>query len=71
MFPKENTIFRIVDQLDDRKAVKSEISGGFSNKKSFSCPHAKPMLHTVYISPLTGVFIVENNWFQGLGYFLK
>ncbi|CAO4382865.1 unnamed protein product [Caenorhabditis nigoni] len=36
----------IVDQLDNRKAVNSEISGGFSNEKSFSCPHAKPMLHT-------------------------
>ncbi|CAP28020.1 LOW QUALITY PROTEIN: Protein CBG08129 [Caenorhabditis briggsae] len=35
----------IVDQLDNRKAV-GEISGGFSNEKSFSCPHAKPMLHT-------------------------
>ncbi|CAI5455046.1 unnamed protein product [Caenorhabditis angaria] len=36
----------IVDQLDNRKAVNNEIIGGFSNQKSFSCPHAKPTLHT-------------------------
>ncbi|CAI2355577.1 unnamed protein product [Caenorhabditis sp. 36 PRJEB53466] len=36
----------IIDQLDNRKAVNNEILGGFSNEKSFSCPHAKPILHT-------------------------
>ncbi|CAB3409131.1 unnamed protein product [Caenorhabditis bovis] len=42
--PEDDDI--IVDRLDDREVVNNEIKGGFSNKKSFTCPKVKNFLHT-------------------------